>query len=178
MFAFALANSSRFLTAALGAAVLASVPLVPAIGGASDTVSGSSPFTVFNSIDIEQVTELAFGTIVKPSGPANPLNFETFRVKLDGSMVEGDESDGSAGSGQHTGVFDITGTALQGYTLLFGFNGCDTTGIDMVSMDSDASFVFDSSGEDLGVKLGGTVRITSAATFGPHTCAYSLTVSY
>lgn len=140
---------------------------MPRVAAAIET---NAEVTIVEPIAIEELDNLDFGNIVKPTTGTQKF---VINETTGATSITGAGSGGQFLTGNHRGHYSITG-ADGSYILTSSFGGCtDPVNLQLTSITLESTGVLDDD-----VYVGGTLQVKSTVLPGPYTCAYSLTASY
>lgn len=146
----------------------------------ADTVATNASMTIRSAVALTNVTSLNFGTIELPTDALT-----TFTLANGGGTTTSG-GDGSFVSGSAAGDITVAGENGQTVDLSITAGSCTGSGITLTSMEalyegnafneSTPNTATVNSGATM--NIGGSISLTTAASTGAQTCAYTVTVAY
>ena len=168
-------NKIQKIVAGIGA--LSSLATV-AHAQATDTATASGSVSIIQPIAASKVTDLTFGTIVKPSGGTATVSVDAAGARtLDGTVAVG----GGAGAATFNVVGEggsaFTVSVPSSFSMTSGSNSLVVSTVDNAAGGGTLSgTIGNASTASFGV--GGNFTLNSATTSGAYTGTFAITASY
>lgn len=145
---------------------------VAAFPRATLALGTNAAIDILAPISIEELDNLAFGSIVPPSSG-------TQKFKIDeatgGTAITGAGTGGAFITGNHRGRYSISGANGAGYTLTSSTGSCtDAVNLQLTSIAVEYVGTLN----EIPVYVGGTLQVKSTVSPGNYTCGYTLSANY
>ncbi|MGE5501586.1 MAG: DUF4402 domain-containing protein [Ignavibacteriales bacterium] len=173
---------NRLLKAALAVAAISAVSQ-PAMAAASTTQSTSSTVKIVQPITLTKNSDLAFGTIVKPTSGSSTVTIST---SSDTPQLTGAGNAAQAASTTSRAAFTVGGEGGQGFSIsvpasvtMTRSGGSETLSVALTA--SGASGSLDNSLGSAGsatFTVGGAFDVSASTVSGSYTGSFDTTVAY